>query len=77
MALTWRRMPASDGHGVELIWVESNGPSVSAPERRGFGSLVIERNLARSLDAEVEPAFLPGGGRCRVVIPVMQLSVSR
>lgn len=77
VALTWRRMPAAEGHGVEMVWAESNGPSVSAPERRGFGTLVIERNLARSLDAEVELAFLPDGVRFRVVIPVMQLSVSR
>ena len=77
VVLTWRRLPALEGHGVELIWSESNGPSVRAPERRGFGTLVIERNLARSLDAEVELSFPPEGVRCRVVIPVTQLSVSR
>jgi PAS domain S-box-containing protein len=77
VALTWRRLPASEGHGVELIWAESEGPSVRTPERRGFGTLVIERNLARSLDAEVDLSFPPGGVRCRVVIPLTQLSVSR
>lgn len=77
VSLTWRRLPATEGHGVELVWSESNGPSVRAPDRRGFGSLVIERNLARSLDAEVELAFAPDGVRCRVVIPIVQLSVSR
>lgn len=77
VALTWRRLPALDGNGVELLWSESNGPPVRTPERRGFGTLVIERNLARSLDAEVELTFPPEGVRCRVVIPVTQLSVNR
>jgi two-component sensor histidine kinase len=46
---------------------------VSEPERRGFGSMVIERNLARAAEAEVELAFAPEGVRCRVVIPEDQL----
>lgn len=77
VVLTWRRLPAEDGDGVELVWTESRGPSVRAPERRGFGSLVIERNLSRSLDAEVDLSFAPDGVRCRVVIPVMQVTLGR
>jgi len=39
--------------------------------------MVIEQNLSRSLDAEVTMEFTPAGLRCRIVIPVMQLSVGR
>jgi two-component system, chemotaxis family, sensor kinase Cph1 len=32
--------------GVELMWPEKGGPTVSTPKRRGFGSTLIERALA-------------------------------
>jgi hypothetical protein len=50
---------------------------VKTPKQRGFGSMVIEHNLTRALDAEVNMTFSPTGLRCRIVIPVMQLSVGR
>ncbi len=75
--IEWRRMPATEGHGVEIIWSEERGPKVKAPKQRGFGSMVVEHNLTRSLDAEVEMTFAPAGLRCRIVIPVTQLSVGR
>jgi hypothetical protein len=39
--------------------------------------MVIEQNLKRALDAEVELTFLPAGLQCRIVIPPAQLSVGR
>jgi hypothetical protein len=38
---------------------------------------VIERNLARAAEAEVDLAFQPQGVRCRVIIPEGQLSGAR
>jgi two-component sensor histidine kinase len=75
--ITWRRLPASEGHGIEMIWEERGGPGVTAPEQRGFGSLVIERHLARSLDSEVELEFAPAGVRCRINVPVTQFVAGR
>jgi two-component sensor histidine kinase len=77
VSLTWRHLPAAQGGGLEIAWVEGGGPHVATPERRGFGSLVIERNLARAADAEVDLAFAPEGVRCRMVIPDAQLSNGR
>ena len=58
--IRWQRMNAGhEGYGIELIWQESRGPAVVAPERRGFGSTVIERHLARSIDSEVALEFPP------------------
>ncbi len=68
--IRWRRVPASDGHGIELTWEESNVANVIAPTRRGFGSTVIERHLSRSLDTEVTLDFRPGGVFFQLVIPV-------
>lgn len=77
VAITWRRLPASEGHGIELLWHETGGPDVTPPEHRGFGTLVIERHLARSLDTEVELSFPPEGVRCRIVVPLMQFIALR
>jgi PAS domain S-box-containing protein len=69
-----RWQPLSGGGGVELLWRETMGPKVSAPKRRGFGSMVIEHNLARALDAEVNLDFAAEGLTCRVAVPRNQLA---
>jgi two-component sensor histidine kinase len=73
-SLKWQRRSVGEGGGVEIAWTEEGGPDVPEPERRGFGTLVIERNLARAAEAEVDLAFTPGGVRCRMLIPENQLS---
>ncbi|MGD9922750.1 MAG: HWE histidine kinase domain-containing protein, partial [Pseudorhodoplanes sp.] len=67
----WR--PLADDGGIELFWRESRGPKVSMPRRRGFGSMVIEHNLTRSLDAQVNLDFAAEGLICRVAVPGGQL----
>lgn len=66
--IVWSRPDAETG-GIELSWTERGGPPVQPPEGRGFGSLVIERNLSRALDGEVTLTFAPEGLSCRVHIP--------
>ena len=73
----WRLLPPAEGEGVEIVWSESGGPKVAAPKRRGFGSLVIERNLARSLEADIGLDFAPEGLRCRMLIPATNLATGR
>jgi len=46
---------------------------VVAPTRRGFGRIVIERNVARSLEAEVNLEFAPEGFRASFRIPLDQI----
>ena len=62
VSIAWRLLPETDGNGVEFDWVESCGPAVVKPAHRGFGIMVIERNLARELDTHVELAFWAEGG---------------
>ena len=75
VTIEWRRLSPTEGYGLELIWTEHGGPPVAAPARRGFGSLVIEQNLARSLNADVELTFAPEGLRCRVRVPLEHIFV--
>ena len=74
VSIAWRLLPEADGNGVELDWVESCGPAVVKPAHRGFGSMVIERNLAREFDTEVELAFRAEGVQCKILLPPGQFA---
>lgn len=50
----------------QLTWTESNGPAVIAPERRGFGSLLIEHVLAEDFHGKVDVDYHPQGLRCEL-----------
>ena len=64
-------------NAIDLNWREQNGPKVKARRKKGFGSMVIERNLKRALDAQVDMAFDPDGLRCHIVIPASQILAAR
>lgn len=51
-----------DGTGeLQLTWSEEGGPPVVPPNRRGFGSRLIERNLAHDLGGEASIVYRPDG----------------
>ena len=52
-----------------LSWIEQGGPRVAPPSRIGFGHLVIDDMIARSLDGKVALEFAPLGLKWSVVIP--------
>ncbi|MEF2550115.1 PAS domain S-box protein [Aurantimonas sp. A2-1-M11] len=61
-----------DGRRQVLIeWVESGGPTVEEPVRRGFGSTLIERVLTLS-GAVVNISYEPSGVSCRIELPLGQ-----
>lgn len=74
LAIRSRRLSPEEGGGMELLWTESAGPKVAPPQYRGFGSLVIEQNLKRAADADVQLQFCPAGLNCRIVVPFSQLA---
>jgi PAS domain S-box-containing protein len=77
VSITWSQRDHGDDNSVELDWHEQLGPRVKVRRRKGFGSMVIERNLARALDAEVDLKFDPSGLRCHIVIPPSQILALR
>jgi two-component sensor histidine kinase len=77
VSITWSQRDGGDDNSVELDWQERLGPKVKIRRRKGFGSMVIERNLARALDAEVNLDFDPSGLRCHIVIPASQILAPR
>ena len=52
-----------DPRMFNISWIESGGPTVAPPTRKGFGNIVIERMVAASLDGTVSLKY-PDTGVC-------------
>jgi PAS domain S-box-containing protein len=63
VSVSWDLMPGDEAQRLKFVWRESGGPPVKLPERKGFGSVLIERALQRELGG-VEYTFDPGGVTC-------------
>jgi PAS domain S-box-containing protein len=50
-----------DGDTLTMSWTEHEGPPVSAPKRRGFGTVVMETMAERSVDGKVDLDYAPSG----------------
>ncbi|KHK90789.1 histidine kinase [Novosphingobium malaysiense] len=72
--VTWKRIEGDDADGaLRFVWTERNGPLVTEPDRKGFGSTVIERILGAQLAAETNIEFAPEGLVVTCLIPVKRL----
>ncbi len=59
-----------DDSGSLLIdWVESGGPAVTAPTRRGFGSTIIERSIPYDLGGQAEVNYRLAGLEAHFCVP--------
>jgi PAS domain S-box-containing protein len=52
-----------------MSWTERNGPPVSRPQRRGFGSTVVDSMAKRTVEGEVELDYAPSGLIWRLTCP--------
>jgi PAS domain S-box-containing protein len=59
----------TDGMTFTMSWTERGGPPVSAPERRGFGTIVMEAMAERSVGGAVNLDFPPSGVTWRLTCP--------
>jgi PAS domain S-box-containing protein len=50
-----------EGDTLTMSWTERDGPPVSAPERRGFGTMVLEAMAEHSVDGSVDLDYAPSG----------------
>lgn len=55
-------------HSYQLSWREIGGPSIAAPERKGFGVMLLERTVGQSLDGQVSLEFAREGLCCRITL---------
>ncbi len=65
--LSWDTVES--GTVLKLRWQERDGPAVSEPTRRGFGTFIIEQSLS-GLDGEAHIRFDPAGLVCDMWLPI-------
>jgi two-component sensor histidine kinase len=58
-----------EGDTFMMSWTERNGPPVSPPERRGFGSTVVDSMAKLSVGGEVKLDYAPSGLMWRLTCP--------
>jgi PAS domain S-box-containing protein len=61
----------TDGKAFTMTWTEHDGPPVSPPHRRGFGTVVMKEMVERSVDGRVELDCPPSGVTWRVSCPAV------
>ena len=61
LRVEWNLGGSGSKENFAMSWREEGGPPVTAPVRRGFGSTLISRMVAESLDGEVELDYAPAG----------------
>lgn len=70
--VNWHIDPA-DQDEFRLLWVESGGPPVVAPRKRGFGSRLIEQGLSQDLAGDVHLRFENQGVVCTIRAPLAEI----
>lgn len=76
VSIKWTVAAKPDGQWLCLHWRESGGPPVTVPNRKGFGSRIIEQGLAHELKGKITLAFPPGGVVCTIDIPKPQAVIN-
>ena len=70
VTVSWQIEHGSTGSDFLLQWIESDGPAVSPPRLRGFGTSLIERGFAHELSGSANIRFEPSGVRATLRAPL-------
>jgi two-component system, chemotaxis family, CheB/CheR fusion protein len=69
--ISWRlHETVNPGRRVTLLWQEREGPKITPPQHKGFGTRLIERACEYELDGQAELRFERKGLTCRIVFPI-------
>jgi two-component sensor histidine kinase len=74
--LHWQVAQEENGPRLHVVWSEKDGPPVTPPSRRGFGSRLIERGLAAELGGSVELTYPAEGVVCTINAPLPATATS-
>lgn len=72
VAITWTLSEDIDAKDrkFQLRWTEAGGPKVTAPQRKGFGTFLVERVLAGDFDGSVALDYNETGVTCVLTSPM-------
>jgi two-component sensor histidine kinase len=68
--ITWSLIEAADGPHVALTWREAGGPAVRPPERKGFGTTLIERGFPGESGGAAVLQYEPAGLTATFDVPL-------
>ena len=69
VSISWTTEAAPEGERLVVVWRETDGPPVTPPSRKGFGSRVIERGLTHELGGKVRLDYRAQGVVCTIDVP--------
>lgn len=75
VAVSWT-LESGEEQRVAIEWIESGGPRVSAPTRRGQGTRFIERSIAYDLRGKANIAFEREGVKVMLSLPLAAVTSS-
>lgn len=72
VSVEWSMIAEGDAVGKTLVWrwIETGGPLVTPPSRRGFGTVLVENVLANDFEGLVEMTYHPTGVECVLTAPM-------
>jgi len=68
--VSWRINNAADPVQLILDWQEKGGPRVGPPQRKGFGTELLEKTLAFEFNGSTTLDYDPSGLHCTIAIPL-------
>ena len=81
LTLAWQVVGNGKAPTLKLTWREDNGAQAAAPvappQRRGFGSLLIEQGVTRELQGSLSSQFEPGGLVSTIELPLKRVIATR
>jgi PAS domain S-box-containing protein len=72
VAIEWAVESQDEARLLTINWRESGGPQVTAPQKRGFGTTLIEQSL-KAHDGAVGMTFAASGVSCEIKLPLTLL----
>jgi two-component sensor histidine kinase len=73
VSVCWSQANSGGIERVHMSWMESGGPEVVPPSRKGFGQLVTEQLTARALQGTADLQFGAAGVSWKLDIPASHL----
>jgi PAS domain S-box-containing protein len=70
LRVSWQVVRTDSRDRVRLCWQERDGPTVTPPAAKGFGTQLIEQASGYELDGQVELGYAPGGLTCTLEFPL-------
>jgi light-regulated signal transduction histidine kinase (bacteriophytochrome)/CheY-like chemotaxis protein len=71
VTIRWFR---NDNRNLEIHWIESGGPTVEPPTRKGFGSTIIEHSVPYDLGGVAKVDYAPDGFKACFTVPERHLA---